>query len=292
MRQFFEDTKPGGQLLALGLIFVVLFILSTGVSVIFTLFYGEGASQYVTLTLSQIVCFAGTAFVFASLFYDKPLRHLGLASVEGMPLKIVAAFIILLCLLPLSDWTSRVNDAWHLPQSMASVEEQMRAMTDKAQKILEVFLERRGIGALITNIFVMALVPAICEELLFRGCLQQLMCRLLRNHHVVIWFTAAFFSLFHGEIFAFLPRFFLGAALGYLFYYGGSLWINIAAHFANNAIAIILYYLAYGGVIKMESTDTINAPWYLAIVGLVLACFFMWLFFLRGKKRTNDASLE
>ncbi len=283
INQFFKDTKPGGQLLALALIFVLFFILSVILSAGFTLAFSlmsDGIDgRFALLAVTQIVSFACTALLFAFLFYGKPLRHLGVRSVDGMAVKLLAACLILICLLPMSDWLSRVNDAWHLPQRFAAMEESMRQLGEKTQAQMEIYLTRDGIGALLSNLLIMALVPAVCEELLFRGALQQLFCRMVRNPHVAIWLTAAVFSIFHGEIFAFLPRFILGAALGYLFYYGGSLWINATAHFLNNALAIVLYYLSTRGIVDMQFTETLNAPWYLALGGLVVAvAIFVWVF--------------
>ena len=283
INKFFEDTKPGGQLLALGLIFVLFFILSTGMSLVVGMFAGGAESLFVTLTISQIVTFAGTAVVFALLFYGKPLIHLGLPAVDGMALKLLASCLIIVCLIPMSDWLGRVNDSWHLPQSLATLEETLRTMGDKVQEQVEVYLMCDGLGALMRNLFVVALLPALCEELLFRGALQQLFCRMVRNPHIAIWLTAAVFSLFHGEIFAFLPRFVLGAALGYLFYYGGSLWFNVMAHFLNNALAMILFYLCGKGVVDIQVTESLNAPWYLVLIGFAIAVFVFFMFFVKRK---------
>ncbi|MCR5193673.1 MAG: CPBP family intramembrane metalloprotease [Bacteroidales bacterium] len=283
IKDFFNDIKPSGQLLALALIFVLFFILAVGVSVAIGFMIDGVAAKMTMQVVTQVITFAGTAFFFAYLFYDKPLRCLGLNSTHAIVVKLLMASLILVALLPVSDWLTRMNDSWHLPQSLASFEESMRSMGEKAQAELEVFLNRTSVGALIGNLFVLAFVPAICEELLFRGALQRLFCRMLSNHHVAIWITAALFSLFHGELFAFLPRFVLGAALGYLFYYSSSIWINVMAHFLNNALAVVLFYLACNGYIDTGFTESLNAPWYLALLGLVVAIILFLLFFARNK---------
>ena len=269
--------------MALGLIFVLFFILSTGFSAVVGLLSGGVGAKMATLVVAQLISFAGTALLFAYLFYGEPLRHLGMPAVKGMTGKIVAACLILVCLLPMSDWLACLNDAWHLPQSLAALEESLRSMGESAQAELELFLSRTGAGALVCNLLVFALVPAVCEEMVFRGALQRLFCRMTPNPHAAIWLTAAVFSLFHGEIFAFLPRLLLGAALGYLFYYGGSLWINAAAHFLNNTIVVMLYYLGCKGVVDMQLAETLNAPWYLAVIGLAIAVTIFVFAFMRQK---------
>ncbi len=288
INQFFKDTKPGGQLLALGLIFVLFFILSAGVTVVSTL-VGADVNTLGGLVISQLIVFGCTAVVFALLFYGRPLQHLGMKSTERMMIKILASCVILVCLIPVSDWLTRINDALHFPQGLAALEEKMRSMGENMEWVVRDILNREGFGDFLCNILVFALVPAVCEELLFRGALQQLFCRMLRNHHVAIWLTAAVFSLFHGEIFAFLPRFVLGAALGYLFYYGGSIWINSTAHFLNNALAIVLYYLSTKGLVDIQAADSLNAPWYLALGGLVLAVVVFVYVFVPQKNEKHES---
>ena len=280
INQFFKDTRPGGQLLALGLIFVLFFILSAGVSLV-AMVAGLEINSLGSLAISQVVSFAGTAIAFAFMFYGKPFQHLGVKMTERMAIKLFASCAILVCLIPMSDWLTRVNDALHFPQGLAAFEEKLRSIGEESGTMVQALLSREGVGYLLCNLLVFALVPAVCEEMLFRGALQQLFCRILRSHHAAIWLTAAVFSLFHGEIFAFLPRFVLGAALGYLFYYGGSLWINSIAHFLNNALAIILFYLGSNGIVNSRLTESLNAPWYLALVGLALAVVIFTYVFMR-----------
>ncbi len=287
MKQFFEDTKPGGQLLALMLILVLLFIVSVGFFAVPALF-GLNVDALLAQGVTQVSVFGGTAVVFAWMFYGNPLKYLRIEGAERLAVKMLASFLILLCLIPLSDWLTRVNDAMHMPQALGWFEDKMRQMGETSQETMKGFLLCDGVGKLIANIFVLAFLPAVCEELLFRGAMQQTMVRCFNGrHHLAIILTAAVFSLFHFELFAFLPRFALGIALGYLFHYGGSLWVNAIAHFANNAIVVVVYYLAYKGVVDIEMADSINAPWYLAIVGLALAVFLFWLVFLKPKSEES-----
>ena len=272
--------------MALGLIFVLLFILAVGAFSVIAVFTGSAADDLFSQAVTQIVVFGGSALLFAWLFYEHPVQYLQLAPTKRLGVKMLAAFVVLLLLLPLSDWLTRANDAMHLPHSLSEAERVIRELSDKSQEIVEGFLLRKGTGVLLANIVVLALIPAVCEELLFRGALQQILCRCFKGRqHIAILLTAAIFSLFHFELFAFLPRFMLGIALGYLFYYGGSLWVNATAHFANNAIVVVLYHLAGKGIIDIEMAESINAPWYLAFGGLALAVVvFVFVFVNKGHK--------
>jgi hypothetical protein len=119
------------------------------------------------------------------------------------------------------------------------------------------FFEDRSTGGLITNLLVMALVAALSEELFFRGLLQRMFIQNRMNAHVAIMLTAILFSAFHLQFFGFVPRLFLGIILGYLYHITQNLWVPIAAHFCNNAIAVLGAHY-YGD--EMMNNPAQNAP--------------------------------
>ena len=113
-------------------------------------------------------------------------------------------------------------------------------------EIVTAFLSMQTIWDLFYTLLVIAVVPAIGEELVFRGYLQQTIQKYLQYSHFAILITALFFSVIHLEIQAIIPRFILGVLLGYLYYWSGSLWLPILGHFVNNAQAIIFSYPFFG----------------------------------------------
>jgi uncharacterized protein len=120
------------------------------------------------------------------------------------------------------------------------------------------------IGVLV-NIFVIALLPAICEEACFRGALQPILIRLFKRPWAGIVLTAVVFSAFHLQFQGFLPRMLLGLLLGAAYWYSGSLLISIVAHFFWNAVQVIAvaFYPKY-----MTADPTV--PFYLAMLSLVI----------------------
>ena len=84
--------------------------------------------------------------------------------------------------------------------------------------------------------------------------MQRHLAESFKNVHVAIIVTAIIFSLVHFQLYSFLPRFFLGIVLGYLFIVGRSIWYPIIAHFINNAIGVIFYYLVY----QQKATDSLE----------------------------------
>jgi len=94
------------------------------------------------------------------------------------------------------------------------------------------------------SLIIMAFLPAMFEELFFRGALQQVLVKRFRMPIIGIILTSLIFSLVHASITLFLSRFLLGMVLGLIFSYTRNIWVNIIAHFLNNAIALIqLFYL-------------------------------------------------
>jgi len=145
-----------------------------------------------------------------------------------------------------------------------------------SEAIVIAFLQMDTIWDLFYTILVIAVVPAIGEELLFRGYLQQKLCNWLSNPHTAILITAFLFSAIHFHFQGMIPRFALGVLLGYLFYWSNSLWLPILAHFVNNAQAVIFSYPLFkvdSGAYSMLSetrVDPMIALFSLASVVLLL----------------------
>jgi len=156
--------------------------------------------------------------------------------------------VIILCLLlvifalPFENFIGQLNQQISFPESLAAFESKLRAMETAAEKATLAFLNMTSLGDYLLALGIMAILPAIGEEFLFRGVLQKLFQERFSNPHIAIWITAIIFSAIHMQFFGFFPRMIMGAALGYLFYWSGSLWLSIAAHFFNNAFAVTVAY--------------------------------------------------
>ena len=66
--------------------------------------------------------------------------------------------------------------------------------------------------------------------------------KIFRNPWAGILVTAFIFSAIHFQFYGFIPRFILGILLGLIYWYSGSLWPAIVAHFAYDAFAVIMIY--------------------------------------------------
>lgn len=192
-------------------------------------------------------------------------------------LGIVLALLLSFLFLPLVSFVGAWNASWPLPEWALVMEQQAKLMTD-------FILEDSSRAALAVNLLVCAALPAVAEELFFRGVLQTVFERTLRRSHLAIWLVAAIFSFFHFQFAGFIPRMLLGLLMGYLYYFGRTLWLPILAHFTNNAVAVVAYFLttryaSYGITPEMfdhflEGFGILHILSILAIGGIVFVTIF------------------
>ncbi len=223
-----------------------------------------------TIVLFGVTALVGVWFTERVNPFNQMSLNRGLSLKQGL-----VAFFFAVAALPLISMLAEWNKGMELPSFLASVEEIMRQMEESALAMTEKFLNTSSFGMMIVNLFVMALLPAVCEEMMFRGWLQRVLSNRL-NYHVAIWVSAFIFSAIHFQFYGFVPRMIIGAALGYLYCYTGSLWASIIAHFTNNAAAVITAFLAYNGYTSINF-DLIGTgdTWYLSVASVAVCAALM-----------------
>ena len=203
------------------------------------------------------------------------------------------AVAIMICAVPAINLLADLNSRIALPESMAAWEAKMKSMEAAAAALTERFLQVDNLGGLIINLGLMAFLPALSEELSFRGTLQQLIAKsqeLRAKSHMAIWITAIIFSAIHMQFYGFIPRMLMGAMFGYVFVWTGSLWVPIVMHFTNNALAVIVYYIVANSqeptANSQNIADTIGAgdTWWLGVISLVLTSLGLLIFYRRTHK--------
>ena len=164
-----------------------------------------------------------------------------------------------------------------------------KQMSEQNEQLLLSFLNKTDVGSLCLNLFTLALMPAVCEEFFFRGCLQTHLTRHCRRPQAAIWLTAFIFSLLHLDPVGFLPRLFLGALLSYVFAASHSLYPGILLHFLNNAAIVVAYYL-YGNGLLPQHPESFSDHWHWwsALAGLMLSVGFIRMLY-RQHAYTSDA---
>lgn len=249
---------------------------------------GRLASDGSSLNASRIIQIATQLGLFICpplamgfLVSEKPLKYLGFNTVPS-PLVFVPAIAVMFAGLPFIHWLSDLNKAINFPDWMAGVEVWMQNQELNATRLTKLFLNVDSLYGLAVNLFMIALIPAIGEELVFRSVLQPQMGKLFKNIHIGIFVSAILFSAMHFQFYGLLPRFILGLFLGYSFFWSGSIFVPMVMHFVNNGSAVIAYYLHYNGFIQTSMDDfgatsnPINLVLFTVITGLLLG--IIWRF--------------
>jgi len=174
------------------------------------------------------------------------------------------------------EWNSSIS----FPDSMKGFEQGARDYEDRAMELTKFFTTFHSTGDFLFGLVVIALLPAIGEELVFRGMLQPELYRMSGNHHVAIWTSAIIFSAFHLQFFGFLPRMMLGALFGYLFLWSRNLIVPMIAHFVNNGFSVLMMYLYQKGTITIDMDTPEAAPWPV-VIGFTAAVVALLYYFKR-----------
>ena len=193
---------------------------------------------------------------------------------------------LIICAVPCINLLADLNSRVKLPESLASIEQILKHQEEVAATLTERFLQADNIGILLVNIALMALLPALSEELSFRGTLQQILAKGEEQKagiHAAIWITAFVFSAIHMQFYGFIPRMLLGAMFGYIFVWTGCIWVPVLMHFTNNGLAVISYYL-FG---QNSSADTIGTgtTWWLGVLSLIITSLGLLIFYRRTRTR-------
>jgi uncharacterized protein len=172
------------------------------------------------------------------------------------------AFLLLMVSVPLVQYSALVNKLIPLPQWMKGLEQD-------TEKMLSAILTKEYWYEMGVNLLLIGVVPALGEELVFRGILQQQLGRIFKNEHVMVWLSAAIFSAIHFQFEGFIPRMILGALLGYAFVWTRNLWVPMIVHLLNNGLQIIVLYAANikpSEMEKMGGEDKMT--WWMALISL------------------------
>ena len=227
-----------------------------------------GVTRFV-LFLQHFGMFLLPAFLFGAIFYK---RHMAIGFDLERAAKwqtILAGSLFILAALPLVNLSFMLNETIELPAWASIFEAQ-------ANDTLESILRMDNFGVFLINFLLIGLLPAIGEELIFRGIVQKYLSKLLKSPIVGIWLSAIIFSAIHFQFEGFFPRMVLGAVLGYLYYWTSNLWVPIFAHLVNNGLQVVVMYFSDIDLSSAES-NTSAVTWYM-ILGSVAILYTLHYF--------------
>jgi membrane protease YdiL (CAAX protease family) len=218
---------------------------------------------------SSVFGFLIPAIFFAKVIVRQPGPYLKTS--HRFPLiLLLLVFSIMLISSPLMEMLINLNQKMVFPPFLKGLERWMRNMEDNAGQQTEILLQMKSPGSFIVNLLMIAILPALSEEFIFRGCFQQIFTGWTRNMHWGIWITAALFSAIHFQFFGFLPRMLLGVFFGYFAAWSGSIWPAVLGHFLNNGTALLVSYLYQLKMIKTSPDEQHLFEWKSYIFSLLI----------------------
>lgn len=239
------------------------------------------------MMLQRIFMFVIPPVLLAYLWSNKPYRYLKFNKpISFSGLIIVGVFMLLV--IPFINFLSYYNNLIELPDSFSALETWMRSLEAQAEASTAKLLNVNDFSDLIFNILLVAVLPALGEELFFRGSLQTILSE-KGKVILAVWISAVVFSAIHFQFYGFVPRMLLGACFGYLLLWSGNLWIPIAAHFINNAVAVVFYYLKYNEMttLNLDTIGTGETRWLGVVSGILsmLLLLYIYRFFKTQSRR-------
>jgi uncharacterized protein len=215
-------------------------------------------------------------FVWSLLFEGRILAYTGLNHLPR-PEHVMLAIIIALVIIPVNSYATHLNAGLSLPEWLSGAESWIDARDNQAELLTSLMIRSGSLDVLLVNLFVLALIPAIGEELFFRGLLINLLRNMVKNHHLIIIMTAVVFSALHFQFSGLIPRILLGVVYGYLYIWSKSVWLPAIAHFINNAIPVFLSRFHEWETVSGTATDlAADKPIFPAVSVLALAVLLIY----------------
>ncbi len=219
----------------------------------------------VILFANQLLMFLLPAIVVAYLAYSHRWKFaLGFERPPQL-IWIVLSLVWWAFSLPLLQFIYWIN--LQLPMA-----EWVKDMDIDQTKTIEFILSYKDRSELLLVVFLVSILPAISEELFFRGFLQRQLTRFLGNETAAIFLGAFIFSAIHMQFQGFLPRMFMGAMMGFALVWTRSLWTPIILHAAHN-LASIIGFFAMGMKASNQENDLeyFNERFYLYMTASVVS---------------------
>ncbi len=296
-----SNGRPLNSLLTLLGLFLLGTILSAILSMCYIFFFApeisiEGGQIHtgnmrILQGIGALTQFVLPAIAFVR--YEQKTSSIPLFRKSLDPNAFLIVLIITVSISPFIDQLGLWNEQIKLSQGLSPLESWMSRTEAEIEEVIRALMLGTQPLDLLGNLVVIALLAAVGEELLFRACLQSVLSRWFKSPHTAIWITAIVFSAFHLQFSGFLPRLALGVLFGYLYFWSGTIWYPIVAHFLNNAFLVTLAFIwaRQGRELQEGLTgDYLNGA--VLVLSIVLTTGLLYWFRKLHLNRKNSYSYE
>ncbi len=207
---------------------------------------------------------------------------------------LVVSGLVFILAMPLIGNLIEYNQQIQLPDFMRGIENWMIKQEESRKALTEAFLNSTELKQFLLNLLLFGIVASIGEEMMFRGVVQRLFTDWAKNVHWGVIISALLFSTFHFQFYGFIPRFLMGLYLGYIMLWAGSIWIPIFAHFINNAVSVILYYLYHRNILENdpEQFGTFNNIWVIWLSVFLSVTAFVSIYKLEIRRPVGKINIK
>lgn len=295
--KYLAYSKPGIQLLVFSALFFMSLMLSPAlVDFLHTKIVGistesldamkEIPDKYIVglkilNSLALVFVLLLPAFLFSYLTHPSPLTYLKMN--KGATIKHwLLALLLIIVSMPAVNLLESVS-------SMIPLNDTFKAMEEKYVQSATAMVKGNTLPEFLLTVISICFLPALIEEIFFRGCLQNVLLTSFRNSpFTAILISAIIFSIMHGQMSGLIPRIFLGLILGLAYYYSGSLWVSISIHFLNNFIAVFFMFLYNKHLVSFNIMKDSDTPIWIGIVSLAFTFALLYYFY----KTRNEYQVE
>ncbi len=231
--------------------------------------------------IGQLGGFVLTAYLFLSFYKKNFCSFLKLNKKPNIKLAAIMLLIIA-ALLPIAAFIGYFNQQIPIP-NIAGLRESLTQLDEKSKHIIEEMLKMKNPGQLAYTLFFLAVVPAVSEEIFFRGLFQQYLTKFSNKPLIAILATSLLFAVMHFKYSQILPIFLMSLALGYVFYLTKNLLYPILLHFLNNGIMVVITYIEQSNTENSILNDQQMPP----IAYVLGACVLLIIGYTLLKKNTQ-----
>ena len=233
-------------------------------------------TSLITMSLLQIVSVVVMlvlpALLISYIYKKKVFQFLNMLNLPSFQM----VLLVLALMFSANFFINYLVDLNHLIPLSPGLTSKFSALHENALASQAYFLNFNGGLEFFLVFLTMAVVPALAEEMYFRGLVEGILIDMKVGAVHAILISSILFAMMHFQFYYLLPLLFMGAILGYVYYRTRNLWLSIIMHFMNNAIIVLV---ALRNKISTTAIDLdATPPIYVSILGLIIFAFFLFIF--------------
>lgn len=228
--------------------------------------------------ITHLLGFTVAPLAFLSFSGYKIKHYLSWKAYLPIGLLFLSAILFVL-IMPANSVLIQWNAELQFPEYLQGFEQWAKEKEESIRALTQYLTQFATLSEMLVGLLVFALIPAVGEEIVFRGIVQRNLITWTRQMHISIWLTAVIFGAIHMQFYGFFPRMLLGALFGYLYVWSGQIMVPIIGHFMNNGFTVLALYLRQTRFTEydIESTDAMPLQVVLfSLVSSVVLLYYLW----------------